>query len=163
MKNLMIFLTLPFYFFYSFLQVKEVKDTGENPAMRTLSKSPQIAYLFFKVEKTNSGAEKITLQEKKITEGKLKSVPNSDENNGQNGDFIVSFTNANGKEIIKQIVEDPLNPSREVYDRDQISRNKISLQNAEFSVRYSHSDEIQMVKIQKISETGKQLLFTQKL
>lgn len=163
MKNLMIFLTLPFYFFYSFLQVKEVKDTGENPAMRTLSKSPQIVYLFFKVEKTNSGAEKITLQEKKITEGKLKSVPNSDENNGQNGDFIVSFTNANGKEIIKQIVEDPLNPSREVYDRDQISRNKISLQNAEFSVRYSHSDEIQMVKIQKISETGKQLLFTQKL
>jgi hypothetical protein len=163
MKNLMIFLTLPFYFFYSFLQVKEVKDTGENPAMRTLSKSSQIVYLFFKVEKTNSGAEKITLQEKKITEGKLKSVPNSDENNGQNGDFIVSLTNANGKEIIKQIVEDPLNPSREVYDRDQISRNKISLQNAEFSVRYSHSDEIQMVKIQKISETGKQLLFTQKL
>lgn len=159
----MIFLTLSFYFFYSFLQVKEVKDTGGNPAMRTLSKSPQIVYLFFKVEKTNSGAEKITLQEKKITEGKLKSVPNSDENNGQNGDFIVSFTNANGKEIIKQIVEDPLNPSREVYDRDQISRNKISLQNAEFSVRYSHSDEIQMVKIQKISETGKQLLFTQKL
>ncbi|WP_449400562.1 hypothetical protein [Chryseobacterium wanjuense] len=103
------------------------------------------------------------MQEKKITAGKLKSIPNSDESNGQNGDFIVSLTNANGKEIIKQIVEDPLNPSREVYDKDVVSRNKISLQNAEFSVRYSHSNEIQMVKIEKISETGKQLLFTQKL
>ncbi|ALR31536.1 hypothetical protein ATE47_13870 [Chryseobacterium sp. IHB B 17019] len=57
-----------------------------------------------------------------------------------------------------EIVEDPLNPSREVYDKEEVSRVKISLQNAEFSVRYSHSAEIQMVKIEKISTNGKQLV-----
>jgi hypothetical protein len=162
MKNLIVF-TFPFYFFSNFLQLTDLNKKSESTTISTVSKNSQIVFLFFKIDKTDSGQEKITLQEKKITEGKLKSTLNSDESNAQNGDFIVSLTNANGKEIVKQIVEDPLNPSREVYDKEEISRVKISLQNAEFSVRYSHSAEIQMVKIEKISKSGKQLVFTQRL
>lgn len=163
MRNLIILLTIPMYLSFNFLHLKGLDGSSQAKMDVDLSKNSKIVYLFFKVEKNNSGSEKITLQEKKITEGKLKSNLNSDESNGQTGDFIVSLTNANGKEIVKQIVEDPLNPSREVYDREEISRAKISLQNAEFSVRYSYSAEIQMVKIEKISEKGKQLVFTQKL
>ncbi|WP_415329181.1 hypothetical protein [Chryseobacterium sp. MMS23-Vi53] len=163
MKNLIILLTIPIYFSFNFLKLKGLGEDRQNEPNLALNKNSQIVYLFFKVEKNNSGSEKITLQEKKITDGKLKSIPISDENKGQNGDFIVSLASTNGKEIIKEIVEDPLNPSREVYNREEISRAKISLQNAEFSVRYSHSAEIQMVKIEKISETGKQVIFTQKL
>lgn len=162
MRNLLNFFILPVFLFCNFMQVDNLKQSKSRNENYSLSAN-QIVYLFFKVEKNNSGLEKITLQEKKITDGKLKSIQNSDESKGQNGDFIISLTNANGKEIIKQIVEDPLNPSREVYDREEISRAKISLQNAEFSVRYSQSAEIQMVKIEKISETGKRLVFTQKL
>jgi len=161
MKNLIVF-ALPFYFFSNFLELMDLNKMSERAAVSTVSKKSQIVFLFFKIEKTASGQEKITLQEKKITEGKLKSTLNSDENNAKNGDFIISLTNANGKEIVKQLVEDPLNPMMEVYDNG-IGRSKVSLQNAEFSVRYSHSAEIQMVKIVKISKSGKQLVFTQRL
>ncbi|WP_155845037.1 hypothetical protein [Chryseobacterium daeguense] len=163
MKNLILFLTLPVFLLYHFLQSNHLDRADQEVAVHSLKEKPQIVYLFFKIEKEKSGSEKITLEEMKITEGRLKAVQNSDENRGEAGDFIVSLTSADGKEIVKQIVEDPLNPSREVYDKEEISRVKINLQNAEFSVRYSYSSEIQMVKIEKISETGKQLIFTQKL
>lgn len=163
MKNLMIFLAISLYLSLNFLQLNGLKRGLQKPTITVLSEKSQIVYLFFKVEKNNSGPERITLKEKKLTEGKLKSTLNFNENNGQEGDFIVSLTTTDGKEIVKQIVEDPLNPSREVYDEEKISRNKISLQNAEFSVRYSHSAEIQIVKIEKISKEGKQLIFTQRL
>ncbi|GAA4167016.1 hypothetical protein GCM10022217_41680 [Chryseobacterium ginsenosidimutans] len=144
------------------MQDKYLNGKSENETISILNKNAQIVYLFFKIEKTDSGSEKITLQEKKIVDGKLKSNPIFDENEGKTGDFVVSMTDANGKEIVKQLVEDPLNPTREVYG-DKISRQTITLQNAEFSIRYSHSAEIQMVRIEKITNSGKQLLFTQKL
>lgn len=162
MRNLIIFLTLPFYFISNFLQVKYLKENSEVTTISSLTNNTKIVYLFFKVEKTNSGSEKITLQEKKITDGKLKSNLISGENDGSIGDFVISMTDTNGKEIVRQMIEDPLNPTMEVYGKD-ISRKKISLQDAEFSVRYSHSAEIQMVKVEKITNSGKQLLFTQKL
>lgn len=162
MRNLIIFLTLPFYFISNFLQVKYLKENREITTISSLRNNAKIVYLFFKVEKLNSGSEKITLQEKKIVDGKLKLNPVSSENGGNIGDFIISMTDADGKEIAKQVIEDPLNPTMEVYGED-ISRKKISLQDAEFSVRYSHSAEIQMVRIEKITSSGKQLLFTQKL
>jgi hypothetical protein len=162
MRNLIIFLTLPFYFCCNILQDKYLNGKTENASISTLSKNAQIVYLFFKIEKTDSGSEKITLQEKKIVDGKLKSNPIFDESERKTGDFVVSLTDASGKEIVKQLIEDPLHPTREVYG-DKISRQTITLQNAEFSIRYSHSAEIQIVKIEKITNSGKQLLFTQKL
>ncbi|KQT31133.1 hypothetical protein ASG22_19050 [Chryseobacterium sp. Leaf405] len=162
MKNLIIFLTLPFYFVSNFLQVKDIKESNKGAAITNLTNSSKIFYLFFKVEKTDSGSEKVTLQEKKIVDGKLKSNLISNENSGEIGDFVVSINDANGKEITRQVVEDPLNPTREVYGED-VSRNKISLQDAEFSVRYSHSEENQTVKVEKITKSGKQLVFTQRL
>ncbi|MDQ0592595.1 hypothetical protein QFZ37_000964 [Chryseobacterium ginsenosidimutans] len=162
MKNLIIFLSLTFYFISNFMQDRYLKADSESTTISSLKNTTKIVYLFFKVEKTNSGSEKITLQEKKITDGKLKSNSISDENNGNIGDFVISMTNADGKEMIKQVIEDPLNPTMEVYGED-ISRKKISLQDAEFSIRYSYSEEIQMVKVEKITNSGKQLLFTQKL
>lgn len=162
MKNLIIFFSIPFCFCCNILQVKYLNGKPENTSINSLSKNSQIVYLFFKVEKTDSGSEKITLQEKKIADGKLKSNPIFDESERKIGDLVISMTDANGKEIVKQLIEDPLNPTREVYG-DKISRHTLTLQNAEFSVRYSHSAEIQMVKIEKITDSGKQLLFTQKL
>lgn len=120
------------------------------------------SFICFKVEKNTSNTEKIILEDKKMVSGKLKSNPVFDEEELKVGDFVISLTDTRGKEVVKQIVEDPLNPVMEVYE-DTISRNKVSLQNAEFSIRYVHSENIQMVKIEKVTNTGRQLLFTQKL
>jgi hypothetical protein len=142
-----------------------MKDLKDSKTSRIETENPttsKIGYLFFKVEKSISGIEKITLQEKKITEGKLKSNPVFDEKSIKTGDFIISLTDTNGKEVIKQIIEDPLHPVMETY-QDGISRTKVSLQNAEFSVRYSHSENISVVKIEKVTSAGNQLVFTQRL
>jgi len=142
--------------------MKDLKDNKTSGIETENQVANKIGYLFFKIEKNVSGVEKITLQEKKITEGKLKSNAVFDEKTVKTGDFIISLTDANGKEVIKQTVEDPLNPVMETYE-DGISRTKVSLQNAEFSVRYSHSENISAVKIEKVTEAGNQLIFTQRL
>ncbi|ASK30867.1 hypothetical protein CEY12_12415 [Chryseobacterium sp. T16E-39] len=163
MKNLLNLFIVPVFVFCSFLQIKDLSPGGSLKIENSSKDNNQIGYLFFKVEKTKSGLEKITLESKKITDGKLKSTPTFDRNSGGVGDFIVSLTDSNGKEFVKQIVEDPLNQNLESFDKEGISRHKVSTENAEFSVRYSHSAEIQVVKVEKITTAGNQLLFNQKL
>ncbi|WP_123981085.1 hypothetical protein [Chryseobacterium sp. G0201] len=163
MKNLLIFFMFPVFLFCNFLQVKDLQGNGCVENEKSLEAKGQIVYLFFKVEKNISGAEKVVLEDKKIMEGRLKSKPSFDRNSAKTGDFIISLNDENGKEIVKQIVENPLNPELERFDGEGISRNKVTLQNAEFSVRYSHSEEIKVVRVVKVTTAGTQLLFTQKL
>ena len=162
MKNVLSCFILPVFLFCNFQAMKDLKSNKANRIEVQNQAVNKIGYLFFKVGKSISGAEKITLQEKKITEGKLKSNLVFDEKSTKTGDFIISLTDANGKEVVKQTVEDPLNPVMETYE-DGISRTKVSLQNAEFSVRYSHSENISAVKIEKVTTAGNQLIFTQRL
>lgn len=163
MKNLLTLFMFPAFLFCNFLQVKDLNRNSDVRNENLLKGNDRIVYLFFKVEKNNSGVEKVVLEDKKITEGKLKSKPSFDRKTAKMGDFIISLNDVNGKEIIQQIVGDPLNLELERFSEEGIDRNKVSLQNAEFSVRYSHSEEIKVVKVEKITNTGSQLLFTQKL
>ncbi|KMQ67203.1 hypothetical protein ACM39_15645 [Chryseobacterium sp. FH2] len=161
MKNLLSFFIVPSFLFCGFSQINNYGDNRVVSISSNKGKS-QIGYLFFKVEKDNSGVEKVILQEKKVSEGKLKYTPNFDRNSANIGDFIITLTSADGKEIVKQAVEDPLNPVMENFE-DNISRNQVSLQNAEFSIRYPHSNEIAVLKVEKITNAGNQLLLNQKL
>lgn len=163
MKNLFTLFVFPVFMFCNFLQVKDLSGNNdtENKSLRPVK--DQIVYLFFKVEKNSSGTEKVVLEEKKIMEGKLKSKPSFDRNSAKVGDFVISLNDSNGKEVIQQILRDPLNPELERFAEEGISRNKVSLQHAEFSIRYSHSEDIKVVKVEKITNAGNQLLFTQKL
>ncbi|MCW3160343.1 hypothetical protein [Chryseobacterium oryctis] len=161
MKILTSFLIIPSFLVCGLLQIN---DFGENKKLNISSEmhSSQIGYLFFKVEKEGSNVEKVTLQGKKLSEGKLKYTPKYNRDLANVGDFIITLTNSEGKEIVKQSIEDPLNPVMEVYE-ENISRKKLSLQHAEFSIRYSHSNEITMLKVEKITNAGNQLLLNQKL
>lgn len=163
MKNLLNLFILPVFVFCSFLQVKDLSPGSSAKNENSLEDKNQIGYLFFKVEKTKSGPEKITLESKKITDGKLKSTPSFDRSSAGIGDFIISLTDASGKELVKQLIEDPLNQNLESFDKEGINRHKVSTDNAEFSVRYSHSADIQVVKVEKVTNAGNQLLFNQKL
>jgi len=126
----------------------------------TIQAENQIGYLFFKVMKDNSGSEKISLVEKKITKGKMKSAPAFNEENIKNGDLLITLMNRDGKEMVKQHVEDPLNPELESYG-DEMGKHKLKLNESEFSIRFPYSEEIKSVKIEKITNSKNQLLFTQ--
>lgn len=162
MKILCILLTGTLVVFCNLLRTSSLKNerTGEHAI--SVKENDKIVYLFFKVEKNASDTERIILEDKKTVSGKLKSNPFFDEREMKTGDFIVSLTDAAGKEMVKQSIADPLNPVMEVYE-ETISRNRVSLEHAEFSIRYAHSENIQIVKIEKVSPSGKKLLFTQKL
>lgn len=161
MKNLLSFFILPVFVLGNLLPFNHLGGSYGVKTESRLKKDNQIIYLFFKVEKNNSGVEKITFQGKKMSPGKLKLEPAFDKSSANVGDYIISLNDSGGKEIGKQLVKDPLNPEMEIYE-DGISRNKILLQNAEFSIRYSHGN-VTMVKIEKLTKEGTQLLFTQKL
>lgn len=121
-----------------------------------------IVYLFFDIEKSENGAEKVTLTDTKITEGLVKngaienkpSIP---------GNLLISMLGANGEVLEERIIEDPLNPLLEVYAEEGLSKNKLKLTKAQFSVRFNQKGEISSVKIEKITENSKNNLLTFKL
>ncbi|MBB4807673.1 hypothetical protein HNP38_002979 [Chryseobacterium defluvii] len=159
MKNVLYLFVFPSLLLCNLLPTNSLSWEVNKVSFKNAS---QITYLFFKVEKNGTGPDKIILQGKKQAPGKLKFQPAFDRNSGNVGDYIVSLTDVGGKEIVKQLVENPLNPEMESFDNG-IGRNKVSLQNAEFSIRYPHSDEIRVVKIEKITKEGSEQLFIQKL
>jgi len=122
----------------------------------------KIVYLFFTIDKNTDEKERIQLEENKTVYGKLKSKPSFSEKDIRSGDLVISLSNKSGREIFKYNLKDPLNPVMESFG-STMENNKIALKKAEFSIRYPYSDEIEMVKIEKITDSDHQLIFTQKL
>ncbi|NIF07879.1 hypothetical protein F3J23_20845 [Chryseobacterium sp. Tr-659] len=160
MKNLLNWLMIPVFLLCSFQEKNELYPSGSASA---ITKNDRIIYLFFKADRNSSGNEKVILQSSRISDGKLKHMPSFDRNEIQKGDFVITLAESGGKEIARQLVKDPLNPELEVYEKDGISRHKASLQNAEFSARFSYSENVQLIKVEKATDSGLQLVFTQKL
>ncbi|MFP8892979.1 MULTISPECIES: hypothetical protein [Chryseobacterium] len=161
MKNVFNVLIVPVFLLFS---LKERNNLVQNKHSEAFTaKSERIIYLFFKADKDQSGNAKITLQSTKIADGRLKQMPSFERNNIRKGDLVITLTGADGKEMGKQLVKDPFNPELEVYEKEGISRHKASLQNTEFSARFSYSENVQSVKIEKATEDGAQVIFTQKL
>ncbi|CAA7390069.1 hypothetical protein [Chryseobacterium fistulae] len=163
MKNLFNALIIMGFFYFTYGGFNDF--TLGSPIKSSLSAldKGEIIYLFFQVEKNNSGQYKIALQDKKITEGKLKSIPSFNEKSVKVGDLIISLMDSNNKDLVKQILEDPLNPIMENYSEEGISRNLVPLQKAEFSIRYPKLKSITMIKIEKKTLSGTQIIFTEKL
>ena len=159
MKRFTNLLTVSILFFFGGSQFK---SQSQNVQKIGVQSENQIYYLFFKINKNDSGLEKISLVENKIVKGKMKSKPVFSENEVKNGDLLITVTNGRGKEIIKQNIEDPLNPELESFG-DKIERHQLNLKESEFSIRFQYSEEIKSVKIEKITDSKRQLLFTKNL
>ncbi|MCU7618383.1 hypothetical protein NZ698_14375 [Chryseobacterium sp. PBS4-4] len=157
MKRFTNLLTVSILFFFGGSQLK---SQSQNAQKTSVQSENQISYLFFKINKNGSGLEKISLVENKIVKGKMKSKPVFNEDEVKNGDLLITLSNGRGKEIIRQSIEDPLNPQLESFG-DKIERRQLKLNESEFSVRFPYSAEIKSVKIEKITDSKKQLLFTQ--
>ncbi|RLJ34391.1 hypothetical protein CLU97_3899 [Chryseobacterium sp. 7] len=163
MKNVFNVLIVPVFLFCSFQKQNEQPQNKKLNSETVTKKSDRIIYLFFKADKDQSGNAKITLQSSKIADGRLKQVSTFERNDVHKGDLIISLTGSNGKEVAQQLVKDPFNPELEVYEKEGITRHKAAFQNTEFSARFPYSENVQMVKVEKATEDGVQLLFTQKL
>ena len=159
MKRFTNLLTVSILFFFGGSQFK---SQSQNVQKASVQSENQISYLFFKINKTSSGLEKISLVENKIVKGKMKSKPVFSENEVKNGDLLITVTNGRGKEIFKQNIEDPLNPELESFG-DKIERHQLNLNESEFSIRFPFSKEIKSVKIEKFTDSKRQLLFTKNL
>ncbi|MBB6332030.1 hypothetical protein HNP24_002980 [Chryseobacterium sediminis] len=163
MKNVFNVLIVPVFLFCSFQKENGLDQKRQSLSEAMTRKGDRIIYLFFKADKDQSGNAKITLQSSKITDGRLKNMPSFERNGVDKGDLIITLTESGGKEVAKQLVKDPFNPELEVYEKEGISRHKASLQSTEFSARFSYSENVQTIKVEKATDDGVQLLFTQKL
>ncbi len=161
MKNVFNVFIVPVFLLFGLQDGNNLIQNKHSDTMKT--NNDRIIYLFFKADKDQSGNAKITLQSTKIAEGRLKYMPPFERDNVRKGDLIITLIGSADKEEGKQLVKDPFNPEMEVYEKEGISRHKASLQNAEFSTRFSYSENVQSVKIEKATDDGVQLIFTQKL
>ncbi len=161
MKNVFNVFIVPVFLLFGLQDGNNLVQNKHSDTMKT--NNDRIIYLFFKADKDQSGNAKITLQSTKIAEGKLKYMPSFERDNVRKGDLIITLTGSADKEEGKLLVKDPFNPEMEVYEKEGISRHKPSLQNAEFNTRFSYSENVQSVKIEKATDNGVQLIFTQKL
>ncbi len=108
----------------------------------------KIIYLFFEIEKTEGSLEKVTLIETKSTQGFVKNGA-IDNKPSIPGNLLISLLGNNGEVLEERIIEDPLNPVLEVYAEEGLSKNKLKLQKAQFSVRFNQKGEITTVKVEK--------------
>ncbi len=138
------------------------KSTTMEKTCIAQEKTEKIVYLFFTAEQLPNGEVSINLQEQRINDGKLKSLPEFNENNLAEGDLVISLTNATGKSMGKISVSDPLNPVLETFEGD-ISRKQLSLKKAEFSVRFPYSNLIKNINVDRVSSKGNKTLFSKKL
>lgn len=136
--------------------------SDSSPISAVTKTENSIVYLFFEIEKSENGLEKVKLTGTKISEGFIKNA--SIENKASlPGNLLISFLNKSGAVLEERIIEDPLNPILEVYAEEGLSKNKLNLKKAEFSVRFNQKGEISNVKVEKITEKSKNTLITLKL
>lgn len=122
----------------------------------------RIVYLFFEIEKDGNSLEKVKLTDTKIAEGFVKNA--SIENKSATpGNLYISLLGKSGEVLEERIIEDPLNPLLEVYAEEGLSKNKLNLKKAHFSIRFNQKGEISSVKVEKITEQSKNHLITLKL
>lgn len=119
----------------------------------------QIFYLFFMIKKDLSGSEVISLAESKVVNGRMKSLPIFDEDKIEDDDLVITVTDTQEKVVVTQNIKDPLHPELESFG-DDIKRLRLKLNESEFSVRFPYSANLKTLKIEKIINSKRQLLFT---
>ena len=144
------------------LQTSSVSNSGSALPTKSIKAENAIVYLFFTIEKNANGNELIKLTETKTAEGTIKkgSIINKED---LPGNISISFLGKDGNILSEQIIEDPLHPMMEIYEDGNISKEKMNLPKAEFSIRFNQDGTISSVLLEKINTESKTKLITIKL
>ncbi len=151
--------------FSCFLHSCETQSASSGNSTSSATIAPpenSIVFLFFQIEKLISGDEKVLHTDTKITPGIMKSGAIDNKPNVPSN-LLISMLDSNGKVLEERIIEDPLNPLMEVYAEEGLSKTKMSLKKAEFSIRFNQKGEVATVIVEKITENSKIKLITLKL
>ena len=141
---------------------QSLNSSASNGSSKSIPHQNTIVYLFFEMEATSAGGEKVTHTDTKIAEGTLKS---SSVENKENipGNLLITMLGKDGGIIEERIIEDPLNPVLEVYAEEGLNKAKVKLKKADFSVRFNQKGTITSVKVEKLTINSKNNLLTIKL
>lgn len=142
--------------------VQSATPNGSGSTIKVVTPENSIVYLFFEIENTPSGMEKVTHTDTKITKGIIKNTAIDNKEN-MAGNLLITMLGKSGEVLEERIIEDPLNPVLEVYAEDGLSKNKVNLKKADFSIRFNQKGEISSVKVEKITANSKNNLITLKL
>ncbi|HCN12706.1 MAG: hypothetical protein IAE62_07300 [Flavobacteriales bacterium] len=157
-----------FIFFYGSLlmmsscQPQSVNAVSSGTSVSFPSLENKIVYLFFEIEKTAGGLEKVILTDTKVSSGSFKNASLENKENIP-VNLRISMIGKSGEVLEERIIEDPLNPVLEVYAEEGLSKNQLQLNKAEFSVRFNQKGNIASVKVEKITKNSKNNLITVKL
>lgn len=157
--SIIILLTISFLASCGSKSASTSSSISTNSETKTMKTENAIVFLFLTIEKETNGNEVVKLTEKKITEGTIKNASLENHENVP-GNIRVAFLGKDGKEISERFVENPLNPMMEVYTEEGINKEKMTLQKADFSVRFNQTGDTKSVILEKISSNSKKHLIT---
>lgn len=159
---IVILITISFLMSCSSKSVSTSSSLSTNSAAPIVKNENAIVFLFLTIEKEANGNEVVKLTDKKTTEGTIKNSSLESHENAP-GNIRVTFLGKNGEEISERFIEDPLNPMMEVYTEEGINKEKMTLQKADFSVRFNQNGDTESVTFEKITNSSKKHLITLKL
>lgn len=139
------------------------KSSGDKGLQSVTQQSqPKIVYFFFEIEKS-SPLPIIKLQEKKITDGFVKSEI-LDQRRERGETYLKIDLLSSDQKIVKSILMDnPLSPIMESYGTSGIEKQQANFERSEFSVRFNQDldTKINHINIYQVKDQTSNLLYNQ--
>ncbi|SDG61743.1 hypothetical protein SAMN05421825_3705 [Epilithonimonas hungarica] len=129
----------------------------------TKEAEPKMVYLFFEVEKASDGKEVIKLMERKESDGFFKNEEFGTAKDITNSNYKIVLLDKNNKICKTSIIDNPLSPVFESYDKDSIEKQIGKLDKAEFFYRYNDNGNVAEMEIHKVENNNSTLIFKLKL
>jgi len=118
---------------------------------------PKLIFLNYTLTKDNKDGKRISLINKIITEGKLKTIPNTYPKTGAVHDLICMQLDKHSNEITHITIENPLSKIIEyINDSLRFENRKVELKNAQFSLRLQLNSKTKFILISEIIDTLQQ-------
>lgn len=124
---------------------------------------PKMVYLFFEVEKASDGKEVIKLMERKESDGFFKNEEFGTAKDITNSNYKIVLLDKNNKIYKTSIIDNPLSPVFESYDKDSMEKQIGKLDKAEFFYRYNDNGNVAEMEIHKVENNNSTLIFKLKL
>ncbi len=124
---------------------------------------PKMVYLFFEVEKASDGKEVVKLMDKKVSDGFFKNEEFGTAKDITNSNYKIVLLDKNSKIYKTTIIDNPLSPVFESYDKDSMEKQIGKLNKAEFFYRYNDNGNVAEMEIHKLENNTSTLIFKLKL